>query len=257
MPDNVNDDKTPNADPKPPVTPPAAPKPDEDLSKRDTSKFTNEQKDDYISQLKDENARRRIENREVKTELDKQRATLAKLQSDLKATADKAKGYEDEKRKATDAEKSEIERLQGRIAEMEKTITETTNQLQKHGAELKSKDLRVKQMEREALVERLVLTLGYNFASEFERDGFIAKMSHINENGEFTMSDEKAIYETNQFVTKNKQPPKTPPPGPPRRSNEMPLIEEVKSLTALSRKRRLTPEEMKRLNELIAMTGEA
>jgi len=252
---NVDDNKTPATTPSTPPAPPAPPKADDDLSKKDTSKFTDAQKDDYIAQLKDENARRRIENRDSKSNLEKQHTVLAKLQEDLKSATERVKGFETEKKKASEAEKSEIERLQSRIGEMEGQINQTTTQLREREQQLLNKDRRLKQVDREALVERLVSTLGYNFSSEYERDGFINKMSQLDDNGEFVVSDEKAIYETNQFVTKNKQPPKTPPAGPPGRTNELPLVEEVKTLTALSRKRTLTPEEKKRLDELIAMTA--
>jgi len=252
MPKTIDDDAKKPADATPP---PATPPADEDISKKDTSKFTAEQKDDYIANLKDENARRRIETRETKAALEKQQTALEKLQADHKAAADKIAAHESEKKKASEAEKSEVERLNTRISEMEAAIKETTGKLNEKDAALMSKDVRIKQIEREALIDRLVISLGYTFASEYERDGFIAKMSQVKD-GDFALSDERAIYEVNQFVTKNKKAPNTPPPGPGGRTSELPLVEEVKALTALSMKRGLNPAEKKRLDELIAMTGQ-
>ncbi len=222
------------------------PEPD-DLSKKDTSKFTDEQKNDYIGTLKDENARRRIATKKEKDKVTKLETVLAESNTKLDDLNNKLTDLTKKEKDRTDAEKSEIERLKGEVDDIKKGIEDKDTEIQKLKGESANKDLKIEKSNRERMADRLVHSLGIEFTSEYERAGFLGELME-RESDEFKLNDEEVILKVQTFSeSRKKEPPKTPGPGPLSKGSEVPLVEEVKQLMS---KPDLTLEDRKRLNEI-------
>jgi len=223
-----------------------APDPD-DLSKVNTSKFSDEQKDDYIEKLKDENARRRIATKKEKDRITKQETVQTEANAKLEDLKTKLADYEKKEKDRTDAEKSAMEKLSTQIADIEKSVGEKDTEIRKLKKESAGKDLKIEKSNRERMADRLVHSLGIEFTSEYERAGFLVELME-REGDEFKLNDEEVILKVQKFSeTRKKEPLKTPGPGPLSKGSEVPLVEEVKQLMS---KPDLTLEDRKRLDEI-------
>jgi hypothetical protein len=229
---------------------------EEDLSTVDTSKYTHEESLKFVAKLQDENARRRIVAKKLadeKEELEATRADLAKKHDDL---TKRIEGLEKEKKTKSDAEKSEIEQLRAEMDSMKTTMGEYKVQIDEKDKALAEKEVAVSVQSREIMVDRLLSSKGVEFSSEFERNGFMAKLTKI-ENGKFDLIDEEVILEVNNFAKEAKTkepPPKTPGAGPPNKTGEVDYATEIRELAA---KPFLTEEDKKRLNELSELSSQA
>ena len=222
------------------------PDPD-DLSKVNTSKFSDEQKDDYIEKLKDENARRRIATKKEKDKVTKLETAQAETNTKLDDLKTKLGDYEKKEKDRTDAEKSAMEKLSTQIADIEKSVSEKDTEIQKLKKESAGKDLKIEKSNRERMADRLVHSLGIEFTSEYERAGFLGELME-RDGDEFKLNDEEVILKVQKFSeSRQKEPPKTPGPGPKNKGSEIPLVEEVKQLMS---KPDLTLEDRKRLKEI-------
>jgi len=238
-----------NQDPKEKGTDdPAKKGKDDDLTTMDSSKFTDEQKNDYIDKLKDENARRRIENKKMKESLEKHTSSLESLNSELTQLKTKLTEYDDKEKDKSLAEKSEIEKLQLRISEIEKGISEREVKITTLESELKGKDLKLEESGRERMVDRLATQLGIAFTSDYERKGLMMDLLK-RKDGVFILTDDEVIYQLQTLAKERKKSPaNTPGPGPQSRITEIPIMEEIKNLTS---KEDLTLDDKKRLDELL------
>ncbi len=224
------------------------PDPD-DLSKVITSKFTDEQKDDYIEKLKDENARRRIATKKEKDKVTKQETSLSETQKELDKLKSTLSDFEKQEKDRTDAEKSAMEKLSSKITEIEKSISEKDTEIQNLKKDSVKKDLELGKSSRERKIDRLVHSLSIEFTSEYERSGLVAELM-VMEDGEFTSNDEELLLKLQDFAKdRKKKTPETPGAGPLSKTTAAPLAEEINQLLA---KPDFTLEDKKRLDEMIA-----
>lgn len=219
-----------------------------DVKEKDISKFTDEQKDDYIEKLKDENARRRIANKKAQDILDKQKNEQDDAKTLLESTQKKLKELESAEEKLKLKDKSENEKLAAKITALETMVTESKQNMDKLAKDLSVKERKIKKQDREVLVDRLVHKMGADFSSDYERDGFTRSLLTNQDDGSFALNDEEVILKIKGFVKDKKKAPDTPGAGPSGRSPEAPLAEEIKGLLA---KKSLTDKDGKRLDELL------
>ena len=225
------------------------------LKDTDTSKFTEEQKNDYIDKLKDENARRRIENKKINDQVGKLENATTEATKKLEEVTAKLAEYEGKEKEKTLAEKTEIERLQIQMQDIEKGIADRDQKITSLEAQTKEKDLKIEDSGRIQMVERLAVQLGINFTSEYERKGLMNEFLERKDN-EFKLIDDEVIDKLQTFAKENKRttPANTPGPGPQSRTSSTPLTEEIKALTS---KPDLTLEDRKRLDELLVEINKA
>lgn len=221
---------------------------DDDPTKKDVSKFTNEQKDDYIEKLKDENARRRIANKKTQESLDQQKKDQGEAQKKLDEAQGKLKEFEDKEKEKEEKDKSENEKLAAKIFDLEKAVDESKQNMEKLTKDLSTKEKKIQKQDREVLVDRLARKMEFEFSSDYERDGFMNSLLASQDDGSFSFNDEEVILKVKEFVKGKKKTPDTPGAGPGTRSTETPLAEEIKGLLA---KKTLTAEDNKRLDELL------
>lgn len=219
-----------------------------DLGDKDTSKFNDDQKNDYIDKLKDENARRRIANKKKDEELDKMKTSQADMQKKLDTLLSEKTERENKDKDLSDKEKSEIERIKTRMSDMEKSISEKEGEISTLKSSLTVKEREVQKRTRENTIDRLVRAKGVAFSSDYERNGFIGDLLKTNANGDFEKNEEEVIYEVNQFIKSRGKSPDTPGGGPMGKMSDTPLATEIQGLLA---KESLTAEESKRLDEIL------
>jgi hypothetical protein len=231
-------------------------KDDDDLSKKDTSKFTAEQKDDYIEKLKDENARRRIANKKATDAQAARQTEFDEMKSKLDELTTKAADDAKKKKEADLAEKSEIEQLRIRLTDLETTMKEKDTELTALKSETTKKDRDLLKASRENMIDRLVRSFNFEFASDFERNGFVGDLLKTGEDGTFAKNDEEVILEVNSLIKARggKAPPHTPGAGPKSKMQDTPLSQEVQTLL---KKPNLNDEERARLTEVIGLIEEA
>lgn len=238
-----------------------APEKDEDLAGKDVSKFSTSEMLDYIDKLKDENAKRRIANRDLKDSREKSKKKLDELEGRLSEASKKLEIVESEKKASADAEKTEVERLKGQVEEFQKKLEGLESEKKASDKMVFEKDLRIKKLSRETEINTLLQAANVKFSSDYERQGFMANLLSVDDDGDFTVNDEGVHYEVGQFVKKfkeNKPPtPETPPSGPPGRSGEPDINARIKALTAKAQTRSLTKDDQKELDELLELAGQA
>jgi len=232
-----------------------APPGEEDLVTKDTSKFTEEQKNDYIEKLKDENARRRIENKKIKDQLSQQMSATEKLNKEFEELSEKVKAYESKEREKTEAEKSEIEKLKSQMDSIQKEISERDQKISTLESELSKKELRLEEASRERMVDRLCSQLGITFTSDYERKGLMLELLN-REGNTFSLNDDEVIYKLQTLSKERKKTPptQTPGAGPQTRTTGTPLVERIKTLTS---KENLTFEDRQELDSLLAEAEKA
>jgi len=237
----------------------------EDLAGKDVSKFTPTEMIEYIDRLKDENAKRRIANRSLKDAQDKLEKRLSDLNTQLTGASKKLDEAEKEKKASADKEKSEVERLKSQVEDFQTKLTEMEGRVKESDKTLRAKDLQIKKQSREAEVSTLLQAANVPFSSDYERQGFMADLLKVDEDGDFKVNDEEVHYKVGQFVKKAKEkeketPPKvpdTPPAGPNTRTGEPGLNERLKALTAKAQKGQLNVDDKKELDELLELASRA
>ena len=227
----------------------------DDLAKADTSKFSGEQKDDYIDKLKDENARRRIDNKKIKDNAAKLVTDNEEAQNKLTEANEELAKLQGKEKKRTDAEKSDIEKLVSEVADIKKGIDKRDTEITSLKSENKKKDLKLENSDRRQMVDRLADKLGIEFTSDYERQGLLIKLLE-RKDGVYNLNDDELLLDLQDLAKERKKnpPTKTPGPGPQSRTTDKPLITEIKELTT---KDNLTADENKRLDELIDLAEEA
>jgi len=228
---------------------------DDDLSSKDTSKFTDEQKNDYIAQLKDENARRRIENKKVKEQISQFESAQEKATKTLEELSKKVESYEKSEKEKSLSEKTEIEKVKIRMEELEKEISTRDGKIKTLESELSVKDLRIQEASRERMIDRLCSQLEISFTSDYERRGLLIELLE-RKGTEFSFNDDEVIHKLQTLAKDRKKvsPVNTPGPGPQSRITGTPLVERIKALTS---KEHLNTEDQKELKELLAEVEKA
>lgn len=228
---------------------------DDDLSTKDTSKFTEEQKNDYIEKLKDENARRRIDNKKAKEKLSQFESAQQKATQDLEELSKKVQAYESSEKEKSLAEKSEIEKIKIRMDELAKEIDTRDKKIGSLESELGNKELRLQEASRERMVDRLCSQLEINFTSEYERRGLMIELLE-RKGSEFSLNDDEVIHKLQTLSKERKKNPpvNTPGPGPSSRTTGMTLVDRIKALTS---KEHLNADDKKELNDLLIEADKA
>lgn len=235
----------------------------EDLAGKDVSKFSSKEMLDYIDNLKDENAKRRIANRDLKIAQTKAEKKLSEVEAKLTDAAKRLEQVESEKKATADAEKSEVERLQGEVKDFKDKLSAMETRIKDSDKAIFEKDLLIKKQSRETEVNALLNAANVKFSSDYERQGFMAGLMKTDSDGDFVTNDEAVHYEVGQFIKKSKekqppaQPPDTPPSGPPGRSGEADIHARIKALTSKANSGRLTSDDQKELDELLDLAGQA
>jgi hypothetical protein len=246
---------------KPPETPPAKDK-GEELAGKDVSKFTPTEMIDYIDKLKDENARRRIANRTLKDSQSKMEKKLGEFEAKLGKAEKTLSSVEAEKKKSADAEKSEVERLKGQVDEFTAKLSNMEDKVQQSDKAIREKDLQIKKQSREREVGSLLQAANVQFSSDYERQGFMADLLKMDDDGDFTINEEGVNYEVGRFIKKTKETkpaaPETPPAGPGSRKSEVALTERIKALTAKATESGgLAEKDQEELDDLLDLAGQA
>jgi DNA repair exonuclease SbcCD ATPase subunit len=218
---------------------------------------------DYVDKLKDENAKRRIDNKKLNERLDKTEQQLAQAAKALEEATSRIKEV-DEKSEAQKAkERTDLENANKKLEDLMKTVDELKGELTESKQATEVANRRVALVNRETMIERLVEQQGARFASDFERDGLIANLTKQDSAGNFEKNNDEVVYEVMKFI---ETAPKAgeggdgenlnvPPAGPGGRKSQTPVGDEIQSL--LAKKARLSPEENTRLKELLKMSSEA
>lgn len=218
---------------------------------------------EYVDKLKDENAKRRIDNKKLNERLDKTEQQLSQAAKALEEATSRIKEV-DEKSEAQKAkERSDLENANKRLEDLAKTVDELKGELTESKQATEKANRKVAMVNRETMIERLVEQQGARFASDFERDGLIANLTKQDVDGSFVKNNDEVVYEVMKFI---ETAPKAggdgddkdlnvPPAGPGGRKSQTPVGDEIQSL--LAKKARLSPEENTRLRELLKMSSEA
>lgn len=212
--------------------------------------MTPDQLRDYVKELRSENAAKRISDKALKEEITSLKSALQEKDSTFSKAEEELTLLRKEKQAREDAEKTESQKLIDRISALEKGFAEKDSAIEDLKGKLSAKDLQIAQKDRESTLDRLALTLGYEWSSEYEREGLLSKLCK-SQNGKMLLSDEEAMKEVNDFVKKRTTTPKVPPTGPNNRTTEQPLAEEVKALLLKQKTGKITPDDRNRLNELL------
>jgi len=237
---------------------------DEDPNKdrKDGDRIDIEKTLSYVDKLKDENAKRRIDNKKLSDRLDK---TEKQLQDAAKALEEATKRIK-EADTATETEaakkRTDLENASKRLDELTKTVNDLQAELKESKANEAKASRQVRVVNRETMIERLVEQQGARFASDFERNGLIATLTKQAADGEFELNNDEVIYEVMKFIETapkagegGREEPRVPGAGPGGRKSQTPVGDEIQAL--LAKKARLKPEERDRLSELLRMSSEA
>lgn len=232
----------------------AAAKAKDDLASADISKYSFEQTVDYAHDLRSENARRRIENKKIKESSAKLVTDNEEAQNKLTEANEELAKLKGKEKERTDAEKSDIEKLVSEVADIKKGIGKRDTEITSLKSENKKKDLKLENSDRRQMVDRLADRLGIVFTSDYERQGLLMKLLERKDET-YILNDEELLLDLQDLAKERKEnpPTKTPGPGPQSRTTDKPLITEIKELTT---KENLSADEIKRLDELIALAEE-
>jgi chromosome segregation ATPase len=210
----------------------------------------------YIDKLKDENARRRIANKKLDEKLTAATTQLESATTALNEAMTKLKDFEGKTESQKAKERSDLENAQKTIEDLQAKIENLQGEVTNRDQELKRTSRQVQVQSRENMVDRLVRMKEGSFVSDFERDGFIASLTEMNKEGEFKLNNDEVIYETMKFIeaSKARVDHKVPGAGPSGRKTTTPLGDEIQALLSTPK---LTSEQLKRLDELISLSGQA
>jgi hypothetical protein len=209
----------------------------------------------YVDKLKDENAQRRIENKKLADRISKTEEQLKEATKALTDATSRLKEVDAKTEEEKAKERSDLENASKKIEELTSQIGELQNQVNKSNEAAAKANLRVTKQNRETMIERLVEQQGAKFSSDFERDGLIASLTQMDGDGVFEKNNDEVIYDVMKFIEtapKVGEKPSVPGAGPQSKTTSTPIGDEIQSL--LANKARLTPEQMTRLDELIAMS---
>lgn len=207
----------------------------------------------YIDKLKDENAKRRIANKKLDKKLAKQTEALNEATKALKAATERLTDVDNKTAEQIAKEKSDLEKAQKTIDDLTSKVESLEKESAERAVELAKTNRKVMVQDRSTMIERLVKEKGVVFASDFEREGLISKLTAMEED-DFAMDNDEVIYDVMKFI-KDKQAnvdKSTPGPGPANRKTSTPIGDEIQ---ALLKEKNLSADQKKRLDELLDMSG--
>lgn len=218
----------------------------------------------YVDKLKDENARRRIEGRKLNERLTKTEQQLQDAAKALEDATARMKEFDDKDKQTKDKEKNDLERAISQIEDLTTTVNALKTELDDAKASEQAANQEMKVTNREVMIERLVDSQGVKFASEFEREGLIAKLTKRNAEGDFDLNKDEVVYQVMKFIETAPKAgdddtggggARVPGAGPGGRKTQTPVADEIESL--LAKKGRMDEKETSRLRELLSMSSEA
>ena len=210
----------------------------------------------YIKDLRKEAKDNRTSVTSYKAEV----ATLTKKVEDatksLEKGTKKLEKFEDAEKEAKLAEASEVERLQIELEEATKKLTEAQNQVNLKDAEVLTLKSEQTKSSITSVVDSVVNAAGYQF-KPYQRQGLLGEVLKADADGNY-MPEEKIKSLVEEFIEENKESPSAPPGGGGKvKTSQIPAMNRLKELVALSKKRTLTGEEYSELNDLYAKAREA
>lgn len=228
---------------------------DDDDLELDPKNIDTEKTLKYIDKLKDENAKRRIANKKLDKKLAKQTQALDEATKALKAATERLTDVDNKTAEQIAQEKSDLEKAQKTIDDLSTKVADLEKESEERAIELAKTNRKVMVQDRSVMVERLVKEKEVGFASDFEREGLISKLTAMD-GGEFVMDNDEVIYDVMKFIKDKKAnvDKSTPGPGPANRKTSTPIGDEIQ---ALLKSKNLSPEQKKRLDELLDMSGKA
>jgi chromosome segregation ATPase len=226
----------------------------EDDDDIDPDEIKDEKTQKYLKKLKDENAQRRIANKKAEEKLTTLETQLEEATKALQAATTKIAEF-DEKSEAQKAkERTDLENATKKIEELSKKIDDMTTERQKSEAELATTKRQVTKQARENMIERLVKEKDVSFRSDFEREGFLSKLTKM-EGDNFELNNDEVIYEVLKFVESAKagEEKRVPGQGPGNRQSSTPIGDEIQSLLKTPV---LSKEQRARLDELLKLSAQ-
>jgi len=210
----------------------------------------------YIKDLRKEAKDNRTSVTSYKAEV----ATLTKKVEDatksLEKGTKKLEKFEDAEKEAKLAEASEVERLQIELEEATKKLTEAQNQVNLKDAEVLTLKSEQTKSSITSVVDSVVNAAGYQF-KPYQRQGLLGEVLKADADGNY-MPEEKIKSRVEEFIEENKESTPAPPGGGGKvKTSQIPAMNRLKELVALSKKRTLTGEEYSELNDLYAKAREA
>lgn len=217
----------------------------------------------YVDKIKDENAKRRIENTKMKERLANLETQLDTAVKALEAATSRIKEVDSKTDEEEAKKRTDLENASKRIDELSNQLSDIQGKLSASEKATAAANSRVELVNRETMIERLVDSQGAKFSSDFERNGLIATLTKRSEDGGFEKNNDEVIYEVMKFIeTANKKVEEeetgsinVPKPGQQSRKSATPIGDEIQAL--LANKGRLSKEQNARLDELLKMSSEA
>jgi hypothetical protein len=235
-----------------------------------------------IGDLRDENANRRVKNKELAAANEGLQTKLEELSAKIDNTGTKAARIEELEKIVQEFEKLKIEKQQAEMTEIEKLkddllkresqIADRQKKYDKESKELinklAEKDAinaglinRIEESRIKTLVAQITQDKSFKFRSPYERTGLFDEVLNKKESGEF-YTDEEVTEIVTKFVDENLKAPDAPPGQ--QRTTTTTGSEDMTSVVAtfnkLSQKRKsgigLTTDESKELSEVMAKIEE-
>ncbi len=135
-------------------------------------------------------------------------------------------------------------------------MTEAQNQMNLKDAEVLTLKSEQTKSSITSVVDSLINEAGYQF-KPYQRQGLLGEVLKADADGNYK-PEEKIKLLVEEFVEENKESPSAPPGGGGKdKTSQIPAMDRLKELVSLSKKRTLTSEEYKELNDLYAKAREA
>lgn len=166
----------------------------------DLKNRSDEEKARYIIDLRNEAKENRIKKEKLKSEQEKLQNKLKDKSKSLSELEKKLKAYEQAEKDKELADASEIEKLNAKLTDYEKLLTEKEEILKQKIEETIQLNRMQKINERESFIDRLMSKQGGQFSSEWERSGFINEFLGLDSELEFEKPDEEVALEVDKFL---------------------------------------------------------
>lgn len=208
----------------------------------------------YIDKLKDENAKRRIAGKKLDKKLNKTTEELQNAANALKAATEKLKEIDGKTEAEKAKERTDLENAQKTIDDLNAKINDLNKTVETNKTELEKTNRKVSVQNRETMITRLVDGKNVKFSSDFERDGLISSLTRMEDDGEFELDNDEAIYKVMEFIktAQTKDNIQTPGPGPGNRKTSTPIGDEIQALMLV---KNMNAEQKARLDELLELSG--
>jgi len=205
---------------------------------------------DYVEKLRNEAAEKRIRVKQAEEK-------ASKLEKELNI---KLKTFDEIQEQLSELQKEKEERDLAGASDIEKLtrqLEKLANQVNDYKGQIEEKDKIVSQLsektkiqDRKIMIDRLAQAQGIQFASKYERDGFVRNLLEKDDDGEFIHNEESIVYEMSKFKKTRVKVPETPAPGNNNKMSEVPDIDRLNTLLSKDREE-LTDKELKEMDEIL------